>query len=131
MSATATWPPPVRDEKSAPFFEAAARDELAIRRCRACATALAPEAVSCTACGRDDLDWTTATGEARLVTWTVVTRAPSAAFAELVPYTVGVVELAEGPWLYMRVEHDTPLRSDQPLRIEFIHVGESYPVARA
>lgn len=127
------WPPALRDDKSAPFFDAAARDELAIRRCRDCGQRLAPEAGACTACRGTDLEWTAATGEGRLVTWTVVERAPNPAFADVVPYTVGVVELAEGPWLYIRIEgNGRPPERDAPVRIEFVHDedGDSYPICR-
>jgi uncharacterized protein len=132
MTVTIAWPAPIRDDDSAPFFDAAARDELAIRRCRDCAAASAPEAASCTSCASPDLDWTVASGAGQLVCWTVVTRAPNPAFAALVPYTIGVVELEEGPWLYLRVEHDGELTPDQPVRIAFVHsdTGESYPIAR-
>lgn len=132
MTTATAWPGALRDEKSAPFFDAAARDELAIRRCEDCATHLAPEAVACTTCAGTSLAWTTAAGYGRLISWTEVTRAPNAAFAELVPYTVAIVELDEGPWLYLRVESDRPLRSEQPVRITFVHSdeGDSYPTCR-
>lgn len=123
-----SWPGMQRDSKSAEFFEAAARDELMIKRCDRCEAALSPEAAVCTTCGHTALTWTAASGVGTLVTWTVVHRAPNAAFADLVPYTVGVVELAEGPWLYARVDGD--LAVGQPLRVEFVHTAEveSYPM---
>ena len=132
MTVTIAWPAPIRDDDTAPFFDAAARDQLAIRRCRACSTAAAPEAETCPACAGPDLDWDVAEGDGRVVCWTVVPRAPNPAFAALVPYTFAVVELDEGPWLYMRVEHDGELTLDQPVRIAFVHsdTGESYPIAR-
>ena len=116
-----------RDSKSAEFFEAAKRDELVIKRCR-CGRALAPETAVCTSCGRNDLGWETAAGTGELVTWTVVHKPPNAAFADLVPYTVGIVELTEGPWLYARIDHENPL-AGLALTATFVHpdAGESYP----
>lgn len=123
-----TWPPIERDTKSAPFFDAAARGELLIKRCQHCAQALPPEAVVCTTCAHTDLAWTAAAGTGTLVSWTVVHRAPNRAYAELVPYTVGIVELAEGPWLHGRVLTDTPA-AGLALRAEFVHAEgtESHP----
>lgn len=123
------WPPIQRDTKSGPFFDAAARDELVIKRCTHCGQALPPEAMVCTSCAHTELEWQSAAGEGRLISWTVVHRAPNRAYADLVPYTVGIIELSEGPWLYGRIDAATP-QAGQPLRARFVHVdgGESYPV---
>ncbi|MEV6223861.1 Zn-ribbon domain-containing OB-fold protein [Nocardia fluminea] len=127
MNDTATWPPMRRDAKSAEFFEAASRGELAIKKCAGCGRSLAPEAMVCTDCGGSDPTWTSASGAGTLITWTTVHKAPNPAFAPMVPYTVGVVELAEGPWLYARITGEP--RAGAALRAEFVHPaeGESYP----
>ncbi|WP_370937371.1 Zn-ribbon domain-containing OB-fold protein [Amycolatopsis sp. cg13] len=126
------WPAIQRDTKSAPFFDAAARDELVIKRCTGCGQALPPEALVCTTCAGTALDWIPAEGSGTLLTWTTVHRAPNRAYTDLVPYTVGIVELSEGPWLYARVDTARP-SPDLPLRAEFVHPGdgESYPVFTA
>lgn len=123
------WPLIERDAKSAEFFDAAARDELVIKRCDHCDQALPPEAAVCTTCGRTELSWTPASGTASLVSWTVVHRAPNRAYTDLVPYTVGIVELTEGPWLYAHIATDAPT-AGMPLRAEFAHPrgGESHPI---
>jgi uncharacterized protein len=123
------WPPIERDTKSAEFFDAAARDQLVIKNCDNCAQALSPEALVCTTCGRTELSWAPTEGTARLVTWTVVHRAPNKFYSDVVPYTVGVVELTDGPWLYARVATDAP-SAGMHLRVEFVHPdgGESYPI---
>lgn len=125
----AAWPSMRRDEKSAKFFDAAARGDLAIRRCTSCSASLAPEAGVCTRCGETSLEWARATGAATLVAWTVVHRAPSRAYGDLVPYVVGLVEIAEGPWLYARLDVESP-RSAMDLDVTFVTSpdGESHPV---
>ena len=121
-----------RDEASAPFFDAARDGRLVIRRCAACRRLLSPQATSCGACGGSDLDWVQARGDARLVTWAVVHRAPHDAFVDQVPYVAGYVRLAEGPWLPTRLVDVDPeeLRAGMPMRVAFVHPpeGESYPV---
>lgn len=123
------WPTIQRDDKSAAFFDAAARDELMIKRCAECEQPLPPEATVCTSCTSTDLNWTNAQGAGRLISWTVVHRAPNRAYAGVVPYTVGIVELAEGPWLYARIETDAP-GAGLPVRARFVRPeeGECYPV---
>lgn len=122
------WPTIERDAKSTPFFDAAARDELLIKRCEHCAQLLPPESAVCTTCGRTDLSWLPATGAGRLVTWTVVHRAPNRAYADVVPYTVGIVELDEGPWLSGRISGEPYAGMLLHARFEHPEDGESYPV---
>lgn len=117
----------VRDAKSAEFFDAAAADRLMIRRCAGCGLFLPPEAVVCTTCARAELDWVTATGTGVLASYAVVHRAPHPTYH--VPYTIGIVELDEGPWLYARVTARRPVVG-LPVRVVFQHPdeGESFPV---
>ena len=55
-----------RDERSAPFFDAAAENRLLIRRCSACGSAYAPHIARC----RDgtELTWEEASGHGTLLT---------------------------------------------------------------
>lgn len=126
---TNPWPPIDRDAKSGEFFDAADDDLLLLKTCDTCTHALAPEAQVCTACRGTRLSWTPASGAGVLVSWAVVHRAPNRSYTDLVPYTVGIVELAEGPWLYARIVHAAPC-CGVPLQAEFVHPedGESYPV---
>lgn len=128
-------PPVVRDERSAAFFDAAARDILLVRRCSGCHHLLEPEARTCTACGGENLDWAPSNGDARLVSWSVVHQAPHPAFAELVPFAIGLVELSEGPWLHARLVGVAldGLHAGQSLTVDFVHPaeGDSYPVFTA
>lgn len=125
-------PPVLADERSAGFFEAASRDALAVRRCSACDHLLEPEGRTCTSCGSDELAWQEVSGVATLVSWAVIHHPPHPAFAEQVPFPVGLIELAEGPWLHARVV-DVPLnelRAGLSLEVAFVHPdeGDSYPV---
>ncbi len=116
-----------RDSKSAGFFDAASEDRLVIRKCTACTQALPPEAAVCTTCAGTDLDWVPAAGTGVLASYTVVHRAPHPAYR--VPYTIGIVELDEGPWLYARIRGDHSAVGVR-VRATFRHPdeGESYPV---
>ena len=125
-------PQAVRDDRSAPFYDAAARGELLIRRCSACGHALAPEARTCSGCGGQELGWASASGAATLVSWAVVTSPPLPDFGDQVPFPVGLVELAEGPWLHARIVPGpgVSLHQGMPLRVAFAQPaeGEAYPV---
>jgi uncharacterized OB-fold protein len=115
-----------RDGRTDPFFDGTASDRLVIRRCEACDRWFAPDATGCPGCGGEDLAWAEASGDAALVTWTVLPEDP--------PAFLALVELAEGPWLHARLDGVTraDLREGLPLRAVFEHPeeGESFVLFR-
>lgn len=115
-----------RDGRTDPFFDGTASDRLVIRRCAACDLWFAPDATGCPECGEEDLAWAEASGDATLVTWTVLPKDP--------PAYLALVELAEGPWLHARLDgvDRGDLREGLPLRVAFEHPdeGESYILFR-
>jgi uncharacterized OB-fold protein len=125
----------VRDDpRSAPFFQAAGRGQLMIKRCEHCGIWLAPTASSCPRCDddADELSWVKASGRGELVSWSVVHSRQAGPVA--VP---ALVELAEGPWLATGLRLRGPwqlgqIRVGQPLAVEFVRsaLGASYPVFR-
>ncbi len=84
-----------RDERSAPFFDAAREGELLVRRCGACERFWSPHLVQCAGCGHAPLDWAPASGTATLVTWTVLHGRDDGAGRRI----VALAELDEGPWI--------------------------------
>ncbi len=90
----------LRDEQSAPFFDAARAGQLLIRRCALCGRYYPPNQSLCG--DGEQLDWVPAGGEATLVTWAVDHGSvldPVLAGPDGASSVFGVVELAEGPWL--------------------------------
>jgi uncharacterized protein len=147
------------DERSAAFFEAAARDVLLIKRCAGCGRWLDPGATGCTGCGEADPPWEPAAGRGTLISWAVLHAAtPGAAEAAAADAgddpdaasVLALVELDEGPWLRTRLEGTggagpaappaegtggaRPAGPRAGLRVVvcFVHPaeGESYPVFR-
>lgn len=125
-------PPVVRDDHSAPFFDAAARGVLLLRYSPSSGRWSAPSALVCSVTRADDLEWRPASGEGSLVSWTVIPgKAGDGASADV---TVGLVELAEGVWLPLRLVDaaGVELRAGLPVRVDFVRPegGEAVPVGR-
>lgn len=111
------------DEASAAFYAAAARGELLMQRGPS-GTVLPPEARTDPTTGSAELEPVVVSGEGTLVSWAVVHQAPLPALAEAVPYVSAVVELAEGPWVMVRLLGDpTTLRAGDPVRARFVASG--------
>jgi uncharacterized OB-fold protein len=88
---------PGRPDETAPFFEACARGELVVQGCATCGHRQFYPRRWCLNCDSTDLSWVSVTGEADLVTYSVVRRAPSEEHRRRVPYVIGIVKLIEGP----------------------------------
>ena len=115
--------PDVDDPLTAPFFAAAARDELAIPRCDRCNRYVWYPKASCPNCD-SPLVWTAVSGRATLFTWTVVRRAFLPAFADRVPFVTALVALDEDPAVRLctylvDVQPDAPLEAGTPVAATF------------
>jgi len=119
------FPAVERDEASEPFFAAAARGQLLVRRCPRDGAMLGPQSRTCPDCGGTELEWAVASGSGTLVSWAVVHQVPVPALADAVPYLTAVVELAEGPWLMARLvaTGTHALRAGLPVAARFVPSG--------
>ena len=91
---TALPPKPVPDADTQPFWDAAAQRRLVIPRCSACRRWIWQPAPLCASCGATDPVWTEVTGAGVVVSWTVIHPPVLPAWADDVPFTVLLVELA-------------------------------------
>lgn len=82
---------------TAGFWQAAARDELAIPRCDGCRRYVWYPRDACPHCGGDAMPFEGVSGRGTLFSWAFVERALFAPFADKVPYVTGLVALAEDP----------------------------------
>lgn len=112
-----------RDEASAAFFDAAKRGELQMKRAQS-GEVLAPHARTDPNGDSAPLQPVNVSGDGTLVSWAVVYQAPHPALAGAVPYVSALVELAEGPWLIVRLlGHHSELSSGARVRARFEPTG--------
>lgn len=114
-----------RDDDSAEFFTAAAAGCLLVRRCvnghyLGFGHRLAPASLICPTCQTNDIAWVQAAGSATLVSWTVVHARDGS-----VTSVAGIVELAEGAWLYalLDVADSAELQVGRDLAVSFVPSG--------
>lgn len=87
----------VHAEAQSPFWEGCSRSELLLQKCSACGTFRHPPSAVCPTCLSAQHAWLPASGRGTVYTFAVVRQALAKAWEDKVPYTVAVVELAEGP----------------------------------
>ena len=97
---TAKPRPDLNDAATAPYWEAAARHELALPRCDGCGLVFFPPRELCPGCWGVNMSWQTMSGRGTVWTFTEV-HVPfyDDTWADDVPYVVAVIELDEGPRL--------------------------------
>jgi uncharacterized OB-fold protein len=98
MTVTAyTKPLPHPSGLTQPFWDAVKRHELSIQQCKDCGRFAHPPKVACPNCLSTNYQWTPVSGRGTIYSFNVTHRPPVAAFAEDVPYVIGLVELDDAP----------------------------------
>lgn len=124
----------VRDPYSAGFFDGTSRGVLTARRCEnghfmAPVQGSGGPALRCHTCQSAIITWEPVSGEATLVSWAVVHLALGQG-----QQVVGIVELAEGPWMnvLLDVGMDADLFVGRALTVAFVPTegGEVIPAFR-
>lgn len=92
------------NELTAGFWDAAARHELVVQRCDACATLRHYPEYRCPQCRSDAWSWTPIEGRGIVYSFTITHRAFGAGWVDRVPYAVATLELDNG----IRMVSDLP-----------------------
>ena len=96
-------PVPVANADSLPYWNAARERRLLIRKCTGCAALHFMPRHLCPVCWSDQLEWVEAKGIGSVHSFTIIRRAPTAAFAPRAPYVVALIDLDEGPRMMTNV----------------------------
>ncbi len=113
-------PVPRPDPISHVYWQRLREGRFSYQSCRACGQCWLPPAPICPRCWATDTEFIDSAGYARLLTWATYHRAYDPAFADSLPYVVGLVELSEGPRLMAGIRCDDPtlLRVGVTLNLE-------------
>ncbi|SEO57365.1 Zn-ribbon domain-containing OB-fold protein [Trujillonella endophytica] len=115
-----------RDAWSAPFFDAAGEGRLLILQCGNCQRFSAPQARHCGFCSSTQLAWVESGGRGEVITWTTPHRRENGTTAAA--YVVAIVQLDEGPWMYVHGAPDVALVAGQRASITFTAVADGEPL---
>lgn len=126
-------PRPHPNADSLPFWEGCARGELRYQHCTSCDRAQFPPRAFCARCQGPSLEWRQSARQGSIHTFTVVQRAPSAAFKGDVPYVIVLVDLDEGFRLMMNLRGAgaEAAKIGQRVRVVFEHAAGDYPLPQA
>lgn len=110
------------------FWQGIGRGELLLKWCGACARHYHPRRIICPQCASTELGWKPASGAGKVYSFSEVHRAPTKEFAKSAPYTVGLIETAEGVHYFCRIvpEGGARIVVDAPARLEFRVLENGY-----
>ncbi len=95
MTEPSRFEPPLTEEAE-PFWEATRREELLLPWCTHCDRPFWYPRPVCPACLRPDVEWRQASGRGEVYAVSVMHRSGNPQMDDRVPYTVALVDLAEG-----------------------------------
>ena len=93
--------PPIPDELTQPFWDAAKEGLLKIQRCQSCRMYCHPPVRECGSCSSETLAFEQVSGRGTLYSYTIIHTSRVKGFDGLTPYPVAFIELEEQPGLIL------------------------------
>ena len=103
MAAPGVKPVPVPTKETQPYWDGCKQHELRVQKCAACNHHQFYPRLYCTACMSDRVEWVKTSGRAKVLSYTIIYRPVTQAFAGNVPYVVAMVTLDEGPQMMTNI----------------------------
>jgi len=102
------------------FYKFVSERKLMASKCSKCGTLLLPPRPLCTKCLSADFKWVKLKGKGKLLSYTVIHVSPLQ-FQSMTPYTVGIIELKDGPHLPGMIRGVKPekIRVGMNLKVDF------------
>jgi uncharacterized OB-fold protein len=114
MAAPGVKPVPVPTKETQPYWDGCKQHELRVQKCAACDHHQFYPRLYCTTCMSDRVEWIKTLGRAKVLSYTIIYRPVTQAFAGNVPYVVALVTLDEGPQMMTNIVGCEP---------EKVHIG--------
>jgi uncharacterized protein len=103
MAAPGVKPVPVPTKETQPYWDGCKQHELRVQKCATCGHHQFYPRLYCTACMSDRVEWIKTSGRAKVLSYTIIYRPVTQAFAGDVPYVVAMVTLDEGPQMMTNI----------------------------
>ena len=118
-TASKFFPRPTPDTET--YWQGCRDHHLLLQFCAQCKEFQFYPRIICARCASDKLEWVKAAGQGTILTFTIVRRAVSEAYAADVPYVVALIQLDEGPTMMSNIVQCAPeaLEIGNPVQVVF------------
>ncbi len=125
-------PLPVPTLETQPYWDGCKRHELRIQCCTACGHHQFYPRLYCTECFSERVEWVTASGRAKVLSFTIVRRPVTQAFKDDLPYVVALVTLDEGPSMMTNIVGCRPeqVAIGMPVAVTFEDWSDEISIAK-
>ncbi len=106
--------------ETAPYWEGCRAQKLLIQRCSSCGHYQFYPRIICTACASRKVEWVAASGQGKVLSFTIIRQAISEAYAADVPYVIALIQLDEGPTMMSNVIEFDPERVMMGMPVEVV-----------
>ncbi len=114
-----TRPHPVITPETAPFWRSVHEHRLSLPRCSVCSGYFFPPSPFCPRCWSGSVLWSPVSGTGIIHSFVIFRRLYDPSFSDLLPYSVALVELDEGPRLLSRITG--PIEACVGARVEVVY----------
>lgn len=110
----------------AQFWDSINNHQAKIQKCSACGKMRFIPLELCPKCHAADYEWTAISGNGSVYTYTIIHRAPTAAYQTDAPYVIAHVTLEEGPRMIANMVGIDPdeVQIGMPVHITYFDVGD-------
>ena len=125
-------PLPHLDQENRWFFEACARHELYLQKCKACGVLRYYPRALCPSCLSSDTHYVHASGRGKVYTFTVTHQNQAPGFRDELPYVMAYVELDEGPRVLTNIVNTPPdaVTIGLPVEVVFEDIDEDLAIPK-
>lgn len=130
MSINKILPKPTHE--SEPYWRGCHNHELLIQQCNNCGVFQFYPRSICTSCMSENVEWVQSSGKGKVVTYTIVYRAPNKAFEADLPYVIALIKLDEGPTMMSNIVHCEPkkVKIGMEVKVFFEDWSEEITIAK-
>jgi uncharacterized OB-fold protein len=113
-------PLPVPSKWSQPFWDGAKQHKLLLKKCTKCGTIDHPPYLYCTGCWAEEHEWIETSGRGKIYAFTTVMLGAPLLFTDDIPYTIAMVDLAEGPRMLTTIVEAKPEELSIGMEVEVV-----------
>lgn len=113
-------PLPVPSKWSQPFWDGAKQHKLLLKKCTKCGTIDHPPYLYCTECWAEEHEWIETSGRGKIYAFTTVMLGAPLLFTDDIPYTIAMVDLAEGPRMLTTIVEAKPEELSIGMEVEVV-----------